>query len=139
MCVTVHDVVNIGRGFCRNIPQKRIVSGGEKNLRGMFAERSSVLERVDNNASVNQCSHTFFNLSARASSKVISAGITPTSDFAISTRCWNGLVSLDITFPLRVMNTSSVAEINRYLLKFDLSSVAVIDIVYLRNHFVLLL
>ena len=75
----------------------------------------------------NQCFHNFAVLSVRDSSRVISAGMTPRSDFAISTRSALGLESFATTLPLRVIKISSLSASCKYLPRFSFNSVAVID------------
>ena len=140
MRMPVHEIVDVGDGFRADVAEIQIVRGCEKNILCVFCKRFPRLQRVDHDAGINKCSHILFNLSSRACSKVMSAGITPNRDLAISTRAWNGFVSLDMTLPLRVIYTSSVAESSRYLLRLFFSSVAVIDILYFSlTYFVLLL
>ncbi len=140
MRMPVHEIVDVGDGFRADVAEIQIVRGCEKNILCVLCKRFPRLQRVDHDAGINECSHILFNLSSRACSKVMSAGITPNRDLAISTRAWNGFVSLEMTLPLRVIYTSSVAESSRYLLKLFFSSVAVIDILYSSFiYFVLLL
>ena len=54
----------------------------------------ALLENIDDDAGVDQCFHNFCALSSRVSSRVISAGMMPSREFAIFRRSEVGLVSL---------------------------------------------
>lgn len=61
------------------------VCSKHENLLCTLIERFTILERINDDAGVDQDSHILFLRSSCASSNVISAGMTPKSDRAMST------------------------------------------------------
>ena len=81
----VCQVVNIRDGFRRQKSFKLPVGAEQENRLRILAERFAALQRVHNDAGINDSSHIRFSLSSFASSNVTSAGRIPNRDLAMST------------------------------------------------------
>ena len=81
----VCQVVNIRDGFRRQKSFKLPVGAEQENRLRILAERFAALQRVHNDAGINDSSHIRFSLSSFASCNVTSAGRIPNRDLAMST------------------------------------------------------